>query len=60
MLNLNHLFRLTMLGDLIYEHKGKITGQKVLDTVGGQGEVAAAFILGISLPFFTFFAFSHI
>src|ERR687888_2236416 len=42
MLNLNHLFRLTMLGDLIYEHKGKITGQRVLDTVGGQGEVAAA------------------
>jgi hypothetical protein len=41
MLNLNHLFRLTMLGDLIYEHKGKIIGQRVLDTVGGQGEGAA-------------------
>src|ERR687885_598993 len=39
MSNLNYLFRLTMLGDLIYEHKGKVTGQRVLDSVvSGQGE----------------------
>src|SRR5919198_521825 len=39
MSNLNYLFRLTMLGDLIYEHKGKVIGQRVLDSVvSGQEE----------------------
>jgi hypothetical protein len=28
-----------MLGDLIYEHKGKVTGQRVLDSVSRQEEV---------------------
>ena len=39
MLNLNHLFRLTMLGDLIYEHKGKVIGQRVLGNASEKGEV---------------------
>src|SRR5919198_3944435 len=40
-----------MLGDLIYEHKGKITGQRVLDTVGGQGEEEVAALPKIETTF---------
>ena len=33
------VLRLTMLGDLIYEGKGKVTGQRVLDTEEGVAKL---------------------
>ena len=32
-----------MLGDLIYEHKGKVTGQRVLEVGSVQGEETSLF-----------------
>ena len=43
MLIVHRLFRLTMLGDLIYEQKGRVIGQRVSGsaTEKGEGEVVS-------------------
>ena len=38
MLIVHRLLRLTMLGDLIYEQKGKVIGQRVLGSTSEKGE----------------------